>query len=73
VGRETSFIEGFIKQANFALRAWNKVKKPLAIGAMAGGASYGVGKVIQGTEDPEQARLRQLRKQKALPYQQGVE
>lgn len=73
MGRETSFIEGFLKQANFAMKIVNKVKKPLIAGAVLGGTAYGAGKLVQKTEDPEQAKLRQLRKQQALPYQQGGE
>lgn len=73
MGRKTAFIEGFLKQAGFALKVMSKIKKPLIAAGVAGAATYGAGKLIQKTEDPEQAKLRQLRKQKALPYQQGVE
>lgn len=73
MGHKDAFIEGFLKQAGFALKVINKVKKPLIAGAAIGGATYGAGKLVQGTEDPEQAKLRQLRKQKVLPYQQGGE
>lgn len=73
MGRETSFIVGFVKQANFALQAFNKVKKPLIAAGVLGGATYGASSLLKKTEDPEQSRLRQLRKQHALPYQQGIE
>lgn len=66
--RESSFIKGFKKHANFLAR----LKKPLMAGAAVAGVGLGAGKILKASEDPEQARLRKLRKQNALPYQQGV-
>jgi hypothetical protein len=67
MGRKNSFLEGFNKKASFVQKAKRLVGGAAAVGL----AGYGAGKFIQKSEDPEQAKLRQLRKMKALPYQQG--
>lgn len=69
MGCKSSFIEGFEKRANALVNAVKRVKTPLMVAGGVGLAGYAAGKVVQNTEDPEQAQLRKLRKMNALPYQ----
>ena len=65
MGREGSFLKGFVKQAEWL----RKAKHVAGVSALAGLGAYTAGKVLQKSEDPEQRRLRILRKAKMLPYQ----
>lgn len=69
MGREGSFLKGFYKQAG----VFHTAKRLALATGLVGGASYVASKALQKAEDPEQARLRQLRKMKALPYQAGAQ
>ena len=73
--RKSPFIDGFYKAASLeaAGKALNSFKNKLLLAGVVGGSAYGAGKLISSAEDPEQKRIRQLSKMKALPYQQRVE
>lgn len=70
--RKSSFIDGFFKAANLAIKANNLANKAIMAG-VAGGALYGTGKALSKMEDPEQKQLRIARKANLLPYQKRVE
>jgi hypothetical protein len=69
--RKSAFVEGFFKAASLATAAKSLKNKALLVGGV-GATAYGGSKLLSATENPEQKRMRQLRKAKMLPYQSGI-